>query len=362
MLLPQVGEGGQRRLSEATVLVVGCGALGSAIADILARAGVGTMRLVDRDSVELTNLQRQQLFDENDVAHGTPKAEAARARIGAINSEIAVEAHVDDFNHRNAERLADGVDLLVDGLDNFETRYLLNDLAVARHLPYVYGGAVATTGLSTIILPAALPGKPARDDALVHWSPAQSTPCLRCLFPEPPPAGTTPTCDTAGVLGPVVLSIAAHQAVQAIKLLVGDIDAVDRSLLSIDVWANRSRRFEVQSARREDCPCCAHGELAYLDGRLAGAATSLCGRGAVQVLAAGEEDQRQMDLEMMAQRLSPHGDFRHNQFLLRGTFDAEKTSDGRPVELTLFANGRAILAGIDEPEHARALYAKYIGT
>jgi adenylyltransferase/sulfurtransferase len=201
MLLPGIGEAGQRRLRAARVLIVGCGALGSVVADTLARAGVGGLRLVDRDVVEITNLQRQVLYDERDVEQSVPKSEAARQRLELINRQVHVEAHVDDFNHRNAERFVDGVDLIVDGLDNFEARYLLNDLAVARHLPYIYGGAVGTSGMSMPILPHPAHGRP-RADAALSWTAEQSTACLRCIFPEPPPPGTSPTCDTAGVLGP----------------------------------------------------------------------------------------------------------------------------------------------------------------
>jgi adenylyltransferase/sulfurtransferase len=362
MLLPVIGDAGQRALDDACVLIVGCGALGTVVADSLARAGVGRMVIVDRDLVEPTNLQRQILFDDADARRGTPKAEAARARLAAVNPLVHVDAHVDDFNHRNALRFAADADVIVDGLDNFETRYLLNDLAVRRGLPYVYAGAVGTTGMSLTILPHPDCAAPAGPRA-GRWPAAEATPCLRCLFPEPPPPGTSPTCDTAGVLGPAVMTIAAHQATQTIKLLVGALAALDRTLLSVDVWSNQHRRVDVAAARRADCPCCAAGRFEYLEGRATSSATSLCGRNAVQVAAPdGPGREQLLDLDELCRRLAAHGRFEHNGFLLRGTFSSERSSGGDPIELTLFPNGRAVLSGITEPEIARALYARYIGT
>jgi adenylyltransferase/sulfurtransferase len=265
MLLPGIGEQGQQRLRDSHALVVGCGALGTVIVDSLARAGVGTITIVDRDVVELTNLQRQILYDERDVEQGMPKALAAKAKVARINGEVNVHARVDDFSHRNAERYIPGADIILDGLDNFETRYLLNDLSVSRGIPYIYGGAVSTTGVTMAVLPS---GAKRQMDSTsrVEWSESQSTPCLRCVFPEAPPPGTSPTCDTAGVLGPAVAIIAAHQCVQTIKLLTGNIDAVDRSLLSLDVWTNELRRFDISGARTADCPCCGQGRFDILQG------------------------------------------------------------------------------------------------
>jgi adenylyltransferase/sulfurtransferase len=359
MLLPGIGDAGQRRLRESHALVVGCGALGTVIADALARAGIGRLTIVDRDLVELTNLQRQVLYDEADVTAGMPKAQAAKAKIARINSQVAVAAHVDDFNHRNAERYVAGADIILDGLDNFETRYLINDLSVMRGLPYIYGGAVGTTGVSMAVLPHSAQRK-GKSASHIAWSDQQSTPCLRCVFPEAPPPGTSPTCDTAGVLGPLVTMIAAHQAIQALKLLTGNIGALDRSLLSIDVWTNESRAFDVSAARAASstCPCCVRGDFEFIEGASASATTSLCGRNAVQVTppAPGE-----LDLKAVAARLAPHGDFISNAFLLRGRFRAERNGQGEALELTLFPNGRAIIKGTSQPELARSIYAKYIG-
>lgn len=366
MLLPGIGETGQRRLRESSALLVGCGALGSSIADTLTRAGIGRLRIIDRDLVELTNLQRQVLFDERDAANGAPKAQAAAARLAAVNGEITLEPVVDDFNPRNAERLAENTDIILDGLDNFETRYLLNDLAVSRGVPYVYGGAVGVTGMSMTILPHGA-HRHNDNDRAVAWTDEQATPCLRCVFPDPPPPGSSPTCDTAGVLGPVIGTVAAHQSAQAIKLLTGNVDAVDRSLLSLDMWSNTSSRFDVSGSRIEDCPCCGRGQFEFLKGGLTSATTSLCGRDAVQISppAPGSFGSpgppETLDLASIAAALGPHGSFTHNKHLLRGTFTSEKGVNGKAIELTLFPNGRAIIKGVTEPDAARTIYARYVG-
>jgi len=362
MLLPQIGEEGQRRLREAHALVVGCGALGCVIVDALARAGVGTLTIIDRDLVDLTNLHRQILFDERDAEEGIPKAEAARARVARINREVTTHAHVDDFNHHNAESYIHGADLILDGLDNFATRYLLNDLAVKHGLPYIHGGAVGTTGTALTILP-----HPARrtgqSRSAIRWTAEQATPCLRCVFPEPPAPGFGPTCDTAGVLGPLVMMIASHQAAEAIKLLTGNIDAVDRSLLSIDAWSNRLRRVDVSGARDgARCPCCGEGRFEFLAGDDAEATGMLCGLKAIQIIPPRQPGTAApIDLAALARRLAAHGSFTRNRFLLRGTLAAERGENGEPIELTVFPGGRAIIRGTSRPETARSIYARYIG-
>jgi adenylyltransferase/sulfurtransferase len=359
MLLPGFGEQGQARLRGSHALVVGCGALGTMIVDALARAGVGTLTIVDRDVVELTNLQRQVLFDEDDVQGGTPKALAAKSRIGRVNSQVTVHAHVDDFSHRNFERFVANVDLIVDGLDNFETRYLLNDIAVSRGIPYIYGGAVATTGVTMPVLPSSAMRK-TPSTSNIKWTEDQSTPCLRCVFPEAPPPGTTPTCDTAGVLGPAVAIISAVQAAQAIKLLTGNLQSLDRSLFSIDLWTSEFRRFDISAAKNADCPCCARGEFEFLHGDTGSTALSMCGRNAVQVSPAASIE-ASMNLHDLAARLAPHGSFTHNDYLMRGSLRSERNSKGECIELTVFSNGRAIIKGVNEPEAARTIYARYIG-
>jgi adenylyltransferase/sulfurtransferase len=363
ILLPAIGEAGQRRLLEGHALVAGCGALGTMIADALARAGVGTLTIVDRDTVELTNLQRQVLFDESDVAGTVPKARAAADKIARINTGITVHAHVDDLNHRNVDRFAKEADVILDGLDNFETRYLLNDLAVSRGLPFVYGGAVATSGMSMAILPHSA-RRTAASAPSITWDDTQATPCLRCVFPDAPPPGVAATCETAGVLGPAVAIVAAHQVAQAIKLLTGNLDALDRSLLSIDVWRNRTQRFDIAGARDVGtCPCCAEGRFEFLAGETASATTALCGRNAVQITPPTPPTPADpgLDLAQVATRLGAHGDFRHNGYLVHGRFRAETDDRGDPLELTLFPDGRAIIRGTTEPEAARSIYAKYVG-
>ena len=352
VLLPGFGERGQRLLGDSTVLLLGCGALGSVAADLLARAGVGHLVVVDRDIVELSNLQRQVLFDERDVARGLPKAEAARAHIGRINSSIRVTAVVDDINHDNIGRHADGADLMLDGLDNFETRYLANDLAVKRAMPYVYGAAVGTTGMAFAVLPHA--GGAARwEDGETSFA----TPCFRCLFEEAPPPGTNPTCDTVGVIAPVVSMIASYQVAEALKILTGQYERVSRSLLSLDLWADELLQLPTAGVyERGDCPCCKGRRFDYLDGRAGSSAAVLCGRNAVQLR--HREPGEGIDLAVLARRLGDHGEVRVNEFLL-----AARINDGdRQFELTLFPDGRAIVKGTAEPEVARAVYAKYIGS
>ena len=364
MLLPGIGQDGQARIRSAHVLIVGCGALGSVLADTLGRAGVGTLTIVDRDIVEATNLQRQVLFDETDVAEGMPKAEAARRALARINGDVTVHPVVAHFDHRLGPALVAEADVIVDGLDNFETRYLLNDLAVRHARPYIYGGAVATGGMTMTILPSARhaqTGPGAARPSQVAWTDDESTPCLRCIFPDAPPAGTGPTCDTAGVLAPIVSVIASLQAAETLKLLAGHPGAINRQLRSIDVWRNEFRGFEVAGARRDDqCPCCGQGHFATLDGRDAAVATALCGRRTIQLTPAGTE--HQLDLAMMAQRLAPAGTFEATPFLLRGAFRDELDDEGEtPVELTLFPDGRALFHGVTRPDHARSLYARYLG-
>ena len=352
MLLPGFGEEGQRRLLSSTALVLGCGALGSMAADLLARAGVGRLIIVDRDFVELTNLQRQVLFDEQDVDEALPKAEAARRKLARINSQVEVTAIVDDIDHRNIERFAADADVLVDGLDNFETRYLANDCAVRHGLPYVYGGAVGTTGAAFAVLPHT-------PDASAPWETGTgaATPCLRCLFAETPPPGTMPTCDTVGVLGSAVGIVAAFEAAETLKILTGNFAQVSRTLLNIDLWSNTILPLKVAGAReRGDCRCCKHREFDFLAGRTGSSATSLCGRDAVQLT--HRRSDAPIDIGAVAERLRRHGRVIANEYLVR----ADITENGKPFELTLFPDGRAIVKGTAEASVARTLYARYIGS
>jgi len=330
---PAIGAGGQRALGAGRVLLVGCGALGTHIADTLVRAGVGFLRVVDRDFVDLHNLQRQILFDEDDLARGLPKAVAAAAKLRRINSTVTIEPIVDDLNAGNINALLDGIGLIIDGTDNFETRYLLNDAAAQAGLPWIYGGVLASYGMTLTILPG-------------------ETACLRCLFPEPPPPGAAPTCDTAGVLAPAVSLIAAIEAAEAIKILVGARDATNRQLLAFDVW--RLSVDRLPAARQDDCPTCGDGPHHYPFLDLSGASRTiaLCGRNAVQITLAAPAV---LSLPDLAARLRASGEVKQNEHLLR--FRPTESAQ----ELVVFPNGRAIVHGTDEPALAKGLYARYVG-
>ena len=329
---------------------MGCGALGTVSADMLARAGVGHLKIIDRDFIELTNLQRQVLFDEQDVADEIPKAEAAKRKIALSNSQVKVTAIVDDLNHGNIERYAEGADVIIDGLDNFETRYLANDCAVKNGIPYLYGGAVSTVGMAYPILPHTESGNSAWETV------GLATPCFRCIFEESPPPGQSPTCDTVGVLGPMVSIIANFQAAEALKILTGNFARVSRTMLNIDLWANSISQLKVGSVREEgDCPCCKHREFEYLEGKAGSSADSLCGRDAVQLR--HQQSGSGIDLEEVAGRLAHHGKVRRNEFMVR----AEVGDAGHEYEITLFADGRAIVKGTGEASVARSVFSKYVG-
>jgi len=328
VLFPPVGAAGQQQLSEARVALVGCGATGSALASLLARAGVGYLRIIDRDYVEPSNLQRQLLFDEADAAESLPKAIAAARKIAAFNSAIAVEPHAADLTPGNAEELLRDVQLILDGTDNFETRYLINDFAVSRQLPWIYSAAVGSYTVTMNILPG-------------------ETACLACVFPESP-RGMVETCDTAGILNSAVNAVASVAATETIKLLVGARDKLRRTLLSYDVWTND--RAEISTATpRPGCRACGQRDFVHLAGEGRPHIT-LCGRNSVQI----HERQRPVDFDEVSRRLTPHGPVRHNQFVLK--FWRE------PYELTLFPDGRAIIKGTTDTAIARSLYARYVGS
>lgn len=347
MLLPGIGRAGQQMLSKARVLVLGCGALGTVAAETLARAGVGELILVDRDFVELTNLQRQVLFDEDDLAAALPKAEAARRKLSRINSQIRLSAVIDDVNHTNIESLATGCDAIIDGLDNYETRFLANDVAVKHGIAYLYGGAVGTQSMTFTILPHGAEAKP--------WA-KFATPCLRCIFGEAPPPGGGETCDSAGVLASAVNLTASWQAAEAIKVLVGAYDALRPTLLYEDLWRHQVREMDVAGFYdSSDCPCCKGRRFEYLQGRRGGATDRLCGRNAVQVV---QQAGTTIDFDIVAAKLRSHGPVRRNKFMLQ----ASLSERDRDYDLTLFTDGRAIIKGTDQPTVARSLYAKYVGT
>jgi adenylyltransferase/sulfurtransferase len=329
---PPLGDEGQRRLAQAGALLCGCGALGSAIANLVVRAGVGMLRIVDRDFVELSNLQRQSLFDEADAAAGAPKAVAAAAKLRAVNSSVSIEPVVADIGAENIGRFCEGVEVILDGTDNFETRFLINDLAVSRGLPWVYGGCLGGEGQSMTILPG-------------------ETPCLGCLMPECPLPGSVETCETAGILGPIVGVIAALEAAEALKILSGNRGAISRRLAVVDLWKNELRQIDVRRLReRVDCPTCRRREFPWLSGRSSSRAAVLCGRNAVQLSHPGAS----LSLEELAGRLEGVAQIlARNQFLLRARVEG--------YEMTLFPDARAIVSGTDDAAVARAVYAKYVG-
>ncbi len=352
MLIPGFGEEGQRKLLGSKVLVLGCGALGTVIANLLARAGVGHLVVVDRDFIELTNLQRQVLFDEQDVTDAIPKAEAARRKIAKINSQVKVTAVIDDVNHTNIEKLAEGCDAIVDGVDNFETRFLANDCAVKHGLPYIYGGAVGTVGMTYAILPHTERGDSPWEQA------GAATPCLRCIFEQAPPPGMNPTCETAGVLSPAVSIISSYEVNETLKVLTGNWSAVCPTMLSIDIWANTVKQFKVKRAYDVgECACCKKRNFEHLAGLLSSATTTLCGRNAVQLSQPKDAAAPKLDFEELAQRLRAHGPVTASKFMLR----ADIKDNGAEYELTLFTDGRAIVKGTKEPNTAKSIYAKYVG-
>lgn len=316
---------GQQRLAESRVAVVGVGALGSFQAGAMARAGVGRLLLIDRDYVEPSNLQRQWLFDEADAEQATPKATAAAKSIARINREVAVEPVVADLTAANIDDLLQDIDLVLDGTDNFETRYLINDYAIQRNIPWVYGAAVGSYGLAM----AVLPGK---------------TSCLKCIYPDSP-SGVQPTCETAGVVNTITSLIASWQVSLAYKILVGEEPAA--KITTVDVWSGDIRQVR-QPSKQADCVACGLRQFVHLAGKQR-RPISLCGRNAVQI----HERERPLDLADLAQRLRPLGDVRQNEFALRFFIP--------PYEMTVFPDGRAIIKGTQDTGLARSLYAKYIG-
>jgi adenylyltransferase/sulfurtransferase len=334
ILLPSIGLAGQSKLAAARVLLVGCGALGSNLAEQLIRAGVGFVRLVDRDLVELTNLQRQVLFDESHAAKAWPKAAAAAERLSAVNSEVTIEPVIADLHAGNvAAFIGGGIDLILDGTDNVATRYLLNDVAVKEKIPWIYGACVGMEGRMMVIRPG-------------------STACLRCLFPAPPKPGDLPTCDTAGVLGPAAALIASLQTVAAIKLLTGNAAALSDELLSIDLWSNRARRISLAAARSPDCPCCGLLKFEFLDRPPSESAISLCGRDAIQIRGG-----HPVHLPDFAARWQPLGALEQTRYFLRCALE-----DPPGVRLTLFADGRLIVQGARDAARAKSLHARFVGS
>jgi len=349
ILFPGIGPAGQQKLASAHVAVVGVGATGAASASLLARAGVGTLRLIDRDFVEPSNLQRQVLFDEADALESLPKAEAARRKIALFNSGIAVHAHIADLVPANIAELLGPADLILDATDNFETRYLINDYAVQQSKPWIYAAAIGAYAATMNILPPAnktpgIPSSAALVEGGIDYAP---TACLACLFPKPP-TGPVETCDTSGILSTAVNFAASLQVTEALKFLTGQPNLMRRSLLSFDLWT--SERSEISTIRpRPDCTVCGQRQFTHLAGEGRPHIT-LCGRNSVQI----HEHHRPVDFAAMRDRLAPHGQVRFNNLLLR--------FERPPHTLTLFSDGRAIIQGTTDVTLARSLYARFIGS
>ncbi len=327
-----IGEAGQRRLLQSRVTLCGCGALGTVLANILVRAGVGHLRLIDRDFIETSNLQRQVLFDEQDIADNLPKAQAAARKLAAINSSVTVEPIVADINRTNILKYVEDADLILDGTDNFEIRYLINDVSVKLGKPWVYGGSIGSHGQVMVILP-------------------DETPCLRCVFEAAPAPGEAGTCETAGVLSPIVNIVSSLQATEALKILTGNREQVVRELIYLDVWENLVKKIKIAPLRGTvDCPCCKHRRFEWLEGEHGAHTTSLCGRNAVQVT---HRSATQLNFAELARNLEIMGKVSFNRFLLKFTVEE--------YEFTVFPDGRAIIKGTNDVDRARTLYAKYIG-
>jgi molybdopterin/thiamine biosynthesis adenylyltransferase len=333
VLFDGIGEKGQALLGNSSVVIIGCGALGAIQAETLARAGVGNLILVDRDFVEHSNLQRQVMFDEQDAVDGLPKAVAAARRIARLNSAIQATPLVVDVNFENVEEIIADADLVLDGTDNFETRFLINDACIKSGVPWVYGAAVGSYGLTMTIVPSV-------------------TPCLRCVLEQAPEPGSGPTCDTAGVIMPIISIIGSIQATEALKLLTGQADKLHGSLIRVDVWKSEFTRLDLrQSIDRSSCPTCGEREFQFLSGAGRQVATTLCGRNAVQIARSGST---RVDFSSLATRLEPLGQVAFNDFLLRFRVD--------DYDITVFRDARSIVRGTSDPAVARGIYARYIGT
>ena len=327
ILFAPIGKEGQKKLAESNAVVIGCGALGTVIATILVRAGVGKVRIIDRDFIEYHNLQRQVLFDEEDIKNELPKAVAAERHLRKVNSAIEIEGIVADVNFTNIEKLVRGADIILDGLDNLETRFLINDAALKLKIPWVYGGAISSFGMTMNIIP-------------------DKTPCLRCIHGNASGPGISLTCDTAGVVAPAPFITASMQSAEAMKILIGD-EHITQDLISIDVWTEEIKRFKIK--RRPDCPACS-GKYEFLDAKFGTKTTSLCGQNAVQVLNPGI---KHVSFEQLESQLKNVGKVSHNEFMLDFQVDSR--------EMVVFPDGRAIVKNTADESLARGLYAKYIG-
>ena len=334
-LVDGIGDRGQLAFDNSTVAIVGVGALGCMSASLLARAGIGHLILIDRDIVESTNLQRQILFTEDDTRAQLPKAVAAASHLAVVNSEITITTHVEDVTPLNIERLLDEADVIVDGLDNFETRYLINDYAVKSNTPYMFAGAIASYGNVMTIIP-------------------DVTPCLRCIFPEPPQVGGHETCDTAGILSPTIGIAAACQTMDVLKFLSGNQDKISRTLLTFDLWNTESNRLALGD-KSEECNCCARRNFEFLH-RSHAEPLVLCGQLAVQL-----PSLPQFNLDDIAIKLQEHGAFTQTENMIKGVFHQERGENNEPIRMLCFHDGRTIIHGTNDVGRAKAIFQRYVG-
>ena len=332
ILFQHIGEERQKLLMDSYAVVVGCGALGTVSSSYLTRAGIGHIRIIDRDFIEEGNLQRQILFDENDIAEGLPKAVAVQRKLRRVNTKINIEGIVTDVNYANIEKLTKDADIILDGTDNFETRFLINDSCVKNNIPWIYGACIGSRGLVMNIIPS-------------------KTPCLRCVFETMPQMGSFPTCDTAGVIGPIAGIIASIQVTEAIKILAEDYESINKMLIEIDVWDTRFKQIDIADLKDlNNCPTCKLHKYSYLEAKDGVMTTLLCGKNAVQVMCRNISG---IDLEQLAKRLASIADVRSNAFMLKF-----KVKDH---EFTVFPDGRAIITGTGDFSTAKGLYSKYLG-
>jgi adenylyltransferase/sulfurtransferase len=331
MFFAPIGTSGQQRLGAAKVTLIGCGGLGSSLAQTMVRAGVGHLRIVDRDFLELNNLQRQVLFDEDDVKENLPKAEAAARKLRRINRNVNITPIVADANHESIESLIERADLILDGTDNLQTRFLINDAAVKNSIPWIYGACIGANGMAMVIT-------------------AGGKPCLRCLIESPPDAGQLETCETAGIIAPIVTIVAGFQAAEAIKLLTGNLEAVNRKFVTFDLWENRFHQMSLD-ALAKGCTCCGQNNFEYLAGKGDLSTITLCGRNSIQIRPGTQG--KKIDLAALAQRLKETGKVIQNEFILRLSLPDR--------QITIFPDARAIIKGTNNIDEARSLYAKYIG-
>lgn len=327
-----IGSQGQKILMQKNAVLVGCGALGCTSANLLVRSGVKCLKIIDRDYIEESNLQRQSLFDEEDISKNLPKAVAAQKKLQKVNSHVQVESFIADLNPSNIETLLERADIIIDGTDNFETRFLINDYCVKKGIPWIYGACIGSMGLTMNIVPS-------------------KTPCLRCILENLPPFGTIETCDTEGIIAPIASMIASIQVAEALKILTDNYEALSEGLLKIDLWRNEIKRLRLEDIKeKSDCVTCKQRNFGFLSKKTYSMITSLCGRNAVQIL---HPNGSKLDLNRLAVRLEKVGDVSFNSFLLRLKIDG--------YELTVFPDGRSIISGTTDASVAKGLYAKYIG-